>query len=68
MQIRAATLNAWALPEPLAELVPERMRAIGDELARLELDLMAFQEIWTSTARRLTVPRYWLRATISWPG
>ena len=52
MKIRAATLNAWALPEPLAELVPERMRAIGRELARLDLDLMAFQEVWTGTASR----------------
>ena len=55
MQIRAATLNAWALPGPLAKLVPERMRAIGDELARLEPDLMAFQEVWTREACRTLV-------------
>lgn len=52
MKIRAATLNAWALPEPLGDLVPERMRAIGDELARLDLDLVAFQEVWTREAQR----------------
>ena len=55
MQIRAATLNAWALPAPLGELVPERMRAIGNELGRLELDLVALQEVWTAAARRTLV-------------
>jgi len=52
MNIRVATLNAWALPEPLADLVPERMRAIGSEIANLDLDLLAFQEVWTPDARR----------------
>jgi endonuclease/exonuclease/phosphatase family metal-dependent hydrolase len=52
MKIRMGTLNAWALPEPLARDVPERMRAIGAKLSSLDLDVMAFQEVWTAEARR----------------
>jgi sphingomyelin phosphodiesterase 2 len=51
MRIRVATLNVWALPEPLARSVEPRMRAIGARLASLDLDAIAFQEVWTEGAR-----------------
>jgi endonuclease/exonuclease/phosphatase family metal-dependent hydrolase len=51
MQIRVATLNVWALPTPLAPSVAARMRAIGRRLASLDLDAIAFQEVWTDDAR-----------------
>ena len=50
MQIRLATLNTWAIPEPIARDVPERIHAIGKRLASLDLDVMAFQEVWTHEA------------------
>jgi endonuclease/exonuclease/phosphatase family metal-dependent hydrolase len=52
MNIRVATLNVWGLP-PLSPRVPERMAAIGDRLASLNLDVVAFQEVWTAEARRV---------------
>ena len=55
MRLRVATLNVWALPEPLAPDVGARMRAIGARLAALELDAAAFQEVWTADARRRLV-------------
>ena len=51
MQIRVATLNVWALPEPFGRRVRQRMRAIGAELSSLDLDAVAFQEVWTAEAR-----------------
>jgi sphingomyelin phosphodiesterase 2 len=51
MRIRVATLNVWALPEPFGRRVRQRMRAIGTELSRLDLDAIAFQEVWTAEAR-----------------
>jgi endonuclease/exonuclease/phosphatase family metal-dependent hydrolase len=55
MRIRVATLNVWALPEPFGRDVRERMDAIGTHLAGLDLDVVAFQEVWSATARnRLT--------------
>jgi endonuclease/exonuclease/phosphatase family metal-dependent hydrolase len=51
MQIRVATLNVWALPEPFGRRVRQRMRAIGTELSSLDLDAVAFQEVWTAEAR-----------------
>ena len=51
MRIRVATLNVWALPAPLAPSVGARMQAIGRRLASLDLDAMAFQEVWTADAR-----------------
>jgi endonuclease/exonuclease/phosphatase family metal-dependent hydrolase len=51
IRIRAATLNTWALPEPFAEDVSVRMREIARRLARLDLDAIAFQEVWTSDAQ-----------------
>ncbi len=51
MRIQVATLNVWALPEPFAPDVLERMGAIGDRLAETSADVVAFQEVWTSGAR-----------------
>jgi len=51
MQIRVATLNVWALPEPFGRRVRQRMRAIGAALSSLDLDVIAFQEVWTAEAR-----------------
>jgi len=51
MRIRVATLNVWALPGPLAPSVGARMQAIGRRLASLDLDAIAFQEVWTEGAR-----------------
>ena len=51
MRIRVATLNAWALPEPLAADVEPRLRAIGAKLPELDADVVAFQELWTAPAR-----------------
>ena len=53
MRVRAATLNTWALPEPLADRVLARMRAIGSRIGQFDLDVIAFQEIWRSDARQI---------------
>jgi sphingomyelin phosphodiesterase 2 len=53
MRIRVATLNVWALPAPFGRRVRKRMRAIGAELPSLDLDAIAFQEVWTAEARRI---------------
>lgn len=55
MRIRIATLNVWALPTPLAEQVSARLRAIAALLPTLELDAIAFQEVWTTSARNLLI-------------
>jgi endonuclease/exonuclease/phosphatase family metal-dependent hydrolase len=55
MRVRVATLNAWALPPPVGEDVALRMRAIGERLPELDVDLMAFQEVWTAAARAVLV-------------
>ncbi len=55
MRIRAATLNAWGLPDLFAEDVAIRLREIGRRLPRLELDAIAFQEAWTAEAQWLLV-------------
>jgi endonuclease/exonuclease/phosphatase family metal-dependent hydrolase len=52
MRIRVATLNTWGLPEPFSSNLAGRMRAIGRRLAELDLDVIAFQEIWTDDARK----------------
>jgi len=51
VRIRVATLNVWGLPEPLAPHVSARMDAIGEQLSALRIDVLAFQEVWTSEAR-----------------
>lgn len=50
MQVRLATLNVWALPEPLGRDVTTRIDAIGRRIPSLGLDLIAFQEVWTRAA------------------
>jgi endonuclease/exonuclease/phosphatase family metal-dependent hydrolase len=55
LRIRAATLNVWALPAPLAQQVSARMGAIGDHLSQLDLDAIAFQEVWTPNARDILI-------------
>ena len=52
MKIRVGTLNTWGLPEPLSRDLAGRIDAIGAELASLDVDVMAFQEVWTADARR----------------
>ncbi|HIL99374.1 MAG TPA: hypothetical protein EYG46_00070 [Myxococcales bacterium] len=47
MSIRVATLNVWSLPAGLAKHKPQRMRAIYERVAGLNLDVVAFQEVWT---------------------
>ena len=50
--MRLATLNVWGLPWPVSREGSERMHAIGARLPALELDIVAFQEVWTESARR----------------
>ncbi len=53
MRLRILTLNAWALPWPLSHEPDARMEAIGGRLASLDADVIAFQEVWSPSARRL---------------
>jgi endonuclease/exonuclease/phosphatase family metal-dependent hydrolase len=55
MRLRAATLNTWGLPEPFALDTQARAKSIGRQLAALDLDIIAFQEVWTSDARKALV-------------
>jgi len=55
VRIRAATLNTWGLPDLFAEDVAIRLREIGRRLPQLDLDAIAFQEVWTAHAQRLLV-------------
>jgi endonuclease/exonuclease/phosphatase family metal-dependent hydrolase len=52
VRLRILTLNAWALPWPLADQPNARMEAIGARLASLDADVVAFQEVWSPPARR----------------
>lgn len=55
MKLRVATLNVWALPEPFAWDVTPRIKAIGERLAALDADVVAFQETFRPDARRALV-------------
>lgn len=55
MRLRVLTLNAWALPWPLADAPNARMEAIGGRLAELDADVVAFQEAWSPSARRTLI-------------
>ena len=55
VQIRVATLNVWALPGGFSEHVELRMHAIGERLQSLPVDVIAFQEVWSSQARQALV-------------
>lgn len=52
MRVRVATLNVWGLPEPFSKRLSGRLKAIGERLASLEVDVVAFQEVWTTGAQR----------------
>src|SRR5262249_31451996 len=51
MRLRLATLNVWGLPEPFSHKPDARLAAIAGRLADLEVDAVAFQEVWTPSAR-----------------
>ena len=55
MRLRVATLNVWALPFGMARHSAARMQAIGSALPGLDVDVVAFQEVWTEEARRSLV-------------
>jgi endonuclease/exonuclease/phosphatase family metal-dependent hydrolase len=55
MRIRVATLNVWGLPGPLSASLDARMREIGKRLRALDLDAIAFQEVWADDARHRLV-------------
>jgi endonuclease/exonuclease/phosphatase family metal-dependent hydrolase len=55
MHLRVASLNVWALPWGMARDTRARMRAIGNALPGLDVDVVAFQEAWTEEARRTLV-------------
>ena len=42
MRLRVLTFNAWALPWPLSHQPHARMEAVGDRLASLNADVVAF--------------------------
>jgi endonuclease/exonuclease/phosphatase family metal-dependent hydrolase len=54
VRLRVATLNVWAVPL-FSERIGARMREIGRRLTGLELDAIAFQEVWTPAARRTLI-------------
>lgn len=55
MRVRVASLNVWALPGIFCEDVDRRMDAIGERLQSLPLDVIGFQEAWTSDARETLI-------------
>ncbi len=59
MRFKVGTLNAWALPEPLSKSVGARMDAIGHRLAELDLDVMAFQEVYSPDAKAILSRAAW---------
>jgi endonuclease/exonuclease/phosphatase family metal-dependent hydrolase len=52
MPIRVVTLNVWALPFGLSRFNTKRLKLIGERLNQLDADVCAFQEAWTSQARK----------------
>ena len=58
MRLRVASLNAWALPDPVGRDVPKRMRALGRHLPQLEIDVLSLQEVWTPEARATLVVNF----------
>jgi endonuclease/exonuclease/phosphatase family metal-dependent hydrolase len=51
MRVRVLTLNTWNLPFRLARHAPLRLSAIGEAIADLDADVVAFQEVWTASGR-----------------
>jgi endonuclease/exonuclease/phosphatase family metal-dependent hydrolase len=52
--LRVATLNAWSVPLASRD-VERRMGRVGARLPDLDVDLVAFQEVWTDAAREILV-------------
>jgi endonuclease/exonuclease/phosphatase family metal-dependent hydrolase len=52
MRLRIATFNVWGLPLGLARDLAPRTRAIAAGLAALDVDVLAFQEVWTAETLR----------------
>jgi sphingomyelin phosphodiesterase 2 len=50
--LRILTLNTWGLPAPLSHLPETRMAEIGRRVRALDVDVAAFQEVWTRGCRR----------------
>jgi len=46
LKLKALTLNCWGLYEPISKLRTSRIKAIGEELAKSEYDIVMLQEIW----------------------
>ena len=55
MPLRVLTLNVWGLPSVIASHVEARMQLIGDALVELDVDVVAFQEVWTDANRATLV-------------
>ena len=55
MGLRIGSLNVWGIPEPFAEDVLPRMRAITAEFSALDLDVLLLQEVWSPAAREILV-------------
>ncbi|MBW2315534.1 MAG: endonuclease/exonuclease/phosphatase family protein [Deltaproteobacteria bacterium] len=53
--LRLASLNVWALPLGIARHVAPRMKAIGERIGELDVDVVALQEVWTEEARAALV-------------
>ena len=51
MRLRLLTANIWGLPWPVGRDLPARLRAIAAALPDLDVDVAAFQEVWTQDAR-----------------
>jgi endonuclease/exonuclease/phosphatase family metal-dependent hydrolase len=55
MLLRVATFNVWGIPPPIGKQVQWRMGRIGERLGSLDLDVIAFQEVWMDQSRRRLV-------------
>lgn len=55
MRLRVLSLNAWGLIWPIGTDVSERTEAIASALPAFEVDVAAFQEVWTEAMRERLV-------------
>lgn len=51
MSLRLGTFNVWGLPEAFSDDVSSRMRALGERLEHVDLDVLLIQEAWTEEVR-----------------
>ena len=66
-RLRVATFDVWGLPEPLGRDLRRRAEAIGRGLGELDLDVIAFQEVWAAELRDILIgagydaglPHFW---------